>query len=111
MSHLQAMVRANGLDAFPEKSDMLFHWFFAGKLPEAAAGSPKDDRLRQYTRRSVQFATLNIQNLACVTLDMSKLADLAIACMDEDKSSTGFWVELLACRFLQVGLPLSLPSG
>ena len=70
---------------------------------------PKDDLLRQHTRRSVQFATLNIQNLACVTLDMSKLADLAIACMDEDKSSTGSCVELLACRCLQVRQPLSFP--
>ena len=101
---LQTMVRCDGLETFVEKSDRLFHWFLAETLPEAGSGSPKDVCLRRYTKRCVRFASHNIRDLAQTVLDLSKLADVALACLDNSKASIGYWVELLACRFLQVKL-------
>ena len=106
---LQNMIRCDGLETFVENSDQVFHWFPAAALPEAGSGSPKDDCLRRYTRRCVRFASQKIRDLALMLLDLSKLADVALACLDDSKASTGYWLELLACRFLQVKLTSSCP--
>ena len=111
------MIKCDGLETFVENSDRVFHWVCAAALPRAGSGSPKDDCLRRYKRRLVRFASQKIRDLALVVLDMSKLADVALACLDDSKASladskasTGYWVELLACRFLQVKLTSSCPS-
>lgn len=87
---------------FVEDSDMIFHWFLAAELPEAGLNSPKDGCLGRYRRHSVRFATQNVRDVALINLNLSELAEVALACLDRSKSSTRYWVEVLACKCLQV---------
>ena len=99
---MQAMIRCDGLDTYVESSDRIFHWVLAEGLSEPKACSPQAFRLRRYTKKCVRFASRKIKDLALITLDLSKLADVALACLDDSQQSTGYWVELLSFRCLQV---------
>lgn len=101
------MIRCDGLDTYVEFSDRIFHWVLAEGLPEPKPSSPQEFRLRRYTKKCVRFASRKIKDLALITLDLSKLADVALACLDDCQQSTGYWVELLSFRCLQVKLTSS----
>ena len=101
------MIRCDGLETYVEFSDRIFHWFHADPLPVRQPSSPKESRLRRYTKKCVRFASQRIRDLALATLDLSKLADVALACLDDSMQSTGYWVELLSVRCLQVKLTSS----
>ncbi|CAK0731525.1 hypothetical protein CVIRNUC_000006 [Coccomyxa viridis] len=103
---LLAMIRCDGLDTYVESSDRIFHWVLAEGLSEPKACSPQAFRLRRYTKKCVRFASRKIKDLALITLDLSKLADVALACLDDSQQSTGYWVELLSFRCLQGGCKL-----
>ncbi len=83
-------------------SDRIFHWCCCGELPKAATDSPKELERRKYKYFCTRFASEKVRDLAVMHLDLSTLADVAMACLDETMSSTGYWWELLSLRVLQV---------
>ena len=98
------MFRCDGLETYVEFSNRTFHWFHAEPLPERQPSSPQESRLRRYTEKCVRFASQRIRDLALTTLDLSKLADVALACLDDRAQKNR--VELLSIRCLQVKLKI-----
>ena len=98
------MARLDGQHSYVPDYDRLFHWGFPEELPAATPDSPKDMRLQKYKHPCTRFASARLRELALVTLELSKLADIAMGCLDDSRSSTGYWWEMLSLRFLQVKL-------
>ena len=104
---LQKMVRYDDMDTYIHQSDMIFHWHTLEQPPAPKSTSPADPRFRRYTTKVVRFASEIIKAKAVAQLDISKLADVAVKCSDGRPESTGYWLELLAVRWLQVRPALS----
>ena len=101
-------MRRIATSGFAPGSDAVFHWHVgAGELPENPL-SPLDPALRQYTRRSLRFASAEITAMAMVQLHINKLMEIALICLESDKStygtSVGHWLEILAFAQLRVSL-------
>lgn len=100
------MIRCDGMDSYEQQSDLIFHWHLVDEPPAPESTSPADPKFRRYTRKVVRFASEMIKAKALVTLDISKLADVALNCLNGSPESTGYWLELMAFRCLQVRLIL-----
>ena len=96
------MTHLEGKRSYVPDCDWLFHWGFPEQLPAVSSDSPKDMQLRKYAYPCARFASTRLRELALVTLDLGKLADIAMACLDDSRSSTGYWWEMLSLHFLQV---------
>lgn len=101
---LQRMIRCDGVETYVNQSSRIFHWYLVEAPLAPNSTSPTDHQMRKYARKTVRFASQRIRAMALVTLDVSKLADVALACLDGTPESTGYWVELLSFRCLQVRL-------
>jgi hypothetical protein len=99
---MQKMTRLDGQAFYIADCDRLFHWGFPEQLPKAKPSSPQDVKLRKFKHPSTRFASEQLRRLAIMTLELSKLGDIALACMDESQAATGYWWETLSLRFLQV---------
>lgn len=102
LSSAQKMTRLDGQVCYMADWDRLFHWGIPEQLPKAKSISPQDMMLRKFKYPCTMFASERLQRLAVMTLELSQLADIALACMSEGQSATGYWWETLSLRFLQV---------
>lgn len=100
-SSVQRMARLDGLTQIPDH-DRLFHCGFPEILPNAKPTRPTDTKLRRYKYPCTRFASARIRDMALTSLNLSKMADVAMSCLDDSQSSIGYWWEMLSLRFLQV---------
>ena len=109
LSSVQKLTCLEDQACFMADWDRLFHWGVPKQLPKAKSSSPQDMMLRKFMHPCTVFASEQLRRLAVMTLELSQLADIAVACMSEGQPATGYWWETLSLKFLQVKPHLCLP--